>query len=364
MLNILILTASIGNGHNQVAKNLQESLRTIGFHVTTIDFLEVSPHDVNNFFSKAYKNLLKYKPDLFRQICRFSENETLGNIKYMLAKINRRIIARLVCQYEPDIIVCTHFFPLAAAAAYKKSQHSSIKLIGFVTDYTVHPIWQINAVDQYFIAHPSLLKQFHALPPGSTQIFSTGIPVGADFTPVPRQNPFPRILVMTGHQTPESLQSILTILLDLPKNINITFITGKDSAQREKLSQIAETRKNFKVIGFTEKVANFMKSSDILITKPGGSTITEALATAIPTIVFSPIPGIEEENARFLSDNQLGLWATDNKTLETAIHKLLKNPLERQALSDCMLRLHAANAPVNIQKIFLAQAPSKKQVAL
>lgn len=364
MSNILILTASIGNGHNQVAKNLQESLRTVGFHVTTVDFLEVSPHDVNNFFSKAYKNLLKYKPDLFRQICRFSENETLGNIKYMLAKINRRIIARLVCQYEPDIIVCTHFFPLAAAAAYKKKHHSSIKLIGFVTDYTVHPIWQISAVDQYFIAHPSLLKQFHALPAGSAQIFSTGIPVGADFAPATRQNPFPRILVMTGHQTAESLQSILNSLQDLPQNINITFITGKDTLQYEKLTQIAKARKNFNVIGFTEKVASFMKSNDILITKPGGSTITEALSSAIPTIVFSPIPGIEEENARFLVDNQLGLWAIDEKALAAAVHKLLENPFERHALSDRMLKLHATNAPTKIQKIFLTETASKKQVAL
>lgn len=364
MSNILILTASIGNGHNQVAKNLQESLISVGFHVTTVDFLEVSPHDVNNFFSKAYKNLLKYKPDLFRQICRFSENETLGNIKYMLAKINRRIITRLVCQYEPDIIICTHFFPLAAAAAYKKSRHSPIKLIGFVTDYTVHPIWQVTAVDQYFVAHTSLLRQFHALSPGSAQIFPTGIPVGADFTPVTRQNPFPHILVMTGHQTAESLQSILNCLQALPQNIHITFITGNDTLQREELIQIAETQKNFKIIGFTEKVADFMKSSDILITKPGGSTLTEALATAIPTIVFSPIPGIEEENARFLVDNQLGLWATDHNALDAAIHKLLKNPFERQALSNRMLRLHAADAPANIQKIFLAQAASKKQVAL
>jgi processive 1,2-diacylglycerol beta-glucosyltransferase len=364
MSNILILTASIGNGHNQIAQNLQQILSTTGCNVTTIDFLEVSPHDVNNFFSKAYKNLLKYKPDVFRQICRLSGNDSLSNVKYMLAKINRRIIAKLAQQYQPDIIICTHFFPLAAAAAYKKKYHPRFKLAGLVTDYTIHPIWQLASVDQYFVAHPSLVKQFHTLPPGTTQILPTGIPVGTGFVPALRSSNFHRILVMTSHQTTNSMESIITALQGLPISTLVTFITGNELRRQLELEQLAKKHKNFEIIGFTTQVSSFMKSCDLLITKPGGSTLTEALATGTPLIVFSPIPGIEEDNARFLEENQVGYWARTATQLIILMQRLLHHPLERQQLSQRMLSLEISQASKQIQQVVLSELEVESQVAL
>lgn len=348
MHTILILTVSIGNGHNQAAFNIHQKLHASGYEVKTIDFLQTERYGLNKFLSQAYQKLIEYKPELFRHICKVSEFDKFGNVKYLLAKMNQRIISRLVEEYQPDTMICTHFSPLAAAAQYKKKYYSSFKLVGIVTDYIVHPIWEVTHVDQYFVAHPSLVKQFkHSNNPSNT-IIPSGIPIGSDFTPPIRSTIINKILVMTSGQTDQSMSDMIAILQTLPHYIDITFITGKDTERKKQLEELTKDNTNFKILGFTNQVAALMKTTDLLITKPGGLTVTEALATATPCIVFSPIPGIEEDNARFLEKNHLGYWARNKHQLNELITTLLQSPEKRILMSQRMLALQSAQATNNI----------------
>jgi processive 1,2-diacylglycerol beta-glucosyltransferase len=337
MHNVLILTVSVGNGHNQAAFNMQQNLQAAGCTVTTIDFLQMQHYGLPNLLSKAYKTLIEYKPSFFRQICKISEIETFDNVKYMLAKANQRVIGRLVQKYQPDTILCTHFFPLAAAAAYKKKYHSVFKLVGIVTDYIVHPIWDVAYVDQYFVAHSALVSQLKNTRHPLGSVIPSGIPVGSNFTPVVHSASLNNILVMTSWQTDETMLMILNVLQILPRRIHITFVTGNDLPRQKQLGKIAFHHQNYTVIGFTNQVASLMKQSDLLITKPGGLTITEALATATPILVFSPIPGIEEDNARFLEQEHLGYWAKCEDELQNYVTSFLKSPQQLVSLSQNML---------------------------
>lgn len=365
MRSVLILTVSVGNGHNQAAFNISQQFNTSGYVVKTIDFLEAQRYGVNTLLSKAYQKLLIYKPELFRQICKISEADKFDKVKYMLAKINQRAIDRFVQQYQPDLIICTHFFPLGAAAEYKKKYGSPFKLVGIVTDYIVHPIWEIAHVDQYFVAHPSLVKQFrHINCTRPNTIIPSGIPVGADFTPTLRQLGNNKILVMTSGQTDESMSDIIHVIQALPHHIEVTFITGRDIKRQKQLEQLTYGNQQRRVIGFTNQVASLMKSADLLITKPGGLTITEALATATPLLVFSPIPGIEEENARFLEKHNLGYWAQNKAQLSTFITQFLKHPQQRMMISQQMLTLQSAAASNNILHHLTSGLSPESKVAL
>lgn len=359
MHTVLILTVSIGNGHNQAAFNIHQKLHESGYKVKTIDFLQTERYGLNKLLSKAYQTLIDYKPELFRHICKVSEFDKFDNVKSLLAKMNQRIIGRLVQKYQPDTIICTHFSPLAAAAEYKKKYCSSFKLVGIVTDYIVHPIWEVAPVDQYFVAHPSLVKQFkHSSNPSNT-IIPSGIPIGSDFTPPIRSTIINKILVMTSGQTDHSMLNIIAILQTLPRHIDITFITGKDTERKKQLEELTKNNTNFKVLGFTNQVAVLMKSSDLLITKPGGLTVTEALATATPLLVFSPIPGIEEDNARFLETNHLGYWARNKNQLNELITELLQIPEKRLLMSQRMLTLQSSQATNSIVNYLIADMDRK-----
>jgi len=130
---------------------------------------------------------------------------------------------------------------------------------------------------------------------------------------------------------------ILNVLQALPRTIHITFVTGNDLPRQKQLEKVAIHQPNYTIIGFTNQVASLMKKSDLIITKPGGLTITEALATATPILVFSPIPGIEEDNARFLEQEHLGCWAKCEDDLRDYIDTFRENPQQLISLSQNML---------------------------
>jgi len=348
MHTVLILTVSVGNGHNQAAFNMQKTLQQAGYDTITIDFLQVQRYGLPNLLSKAYKTIIEYKPTFFRQICKISEIDTFNNVNSMLAKTSQRAIGRLIKTYQPDTILCTHFFPLAAAAAYKKKYHSAFKLVGIVTDYIVHPIWDVASVDQYFVAHPSLLPQLKSSLHPSGSIIPSGIPVGTDFTPVVHSSSLKKLLIMTSWQTDETMSMILQALETLPAITEVTFITGNDLPRQKKLEKIAAHHKNYTILGFTNQVAALMKETDLLITKPGGLTITEALATATPILIFSPIPGIEEANARFLEKEHFGVWAQNGSQLQNYLAAFTKAPQLLTALSKNMLAQQSSQASSKI----------------
>ena len=363
MTNILILTASIGNGHNQIASNLRNKLASSDCNVSVVDFLQASSYDVNNLVCNIYMKILQYKPDFFRSICHISENNKLNNIKYILAKINRRIIHKLVRKYQPDCIICTHFFPLAATAAYKEKYNADFELAAVVTDYSVHPMWQIDSVDRYFVAHCSMVEQFSGSFRAYDQVLPTGIPVGPDFIPADIYPDSNNILIMTSNQTEQSMSEIINMALHLPPEITVTFITGNDINRQKSLQKLAENHKNFTVIGYTKQVAYFMKKCGLIITKPGGSTISEAIAAGTPLVIVSPIPGMEEDNARFLEDNGLGFWVhTPEKLLEFTT-SLLNDPAKRHTVRKKMLTLHMSEAADRIRDIILADLFRKNKVA-
>ncbi|WP_196594076.1 MGDG synthase family glycosyltransferase [Pectinatus sottacetonis] len=361
MTNILILTASVGNGHNKAAQSLREKFTGSGCDAVTVDFLETS-YNMNKLFCNMYKQVLQHKPILFRSICQISENNKIGNIKYLLAAINSGSIGKIVGKYSPDVIICTHFFPLAAAAAYRKKYKAQFKLFAVVTDYVIHSVWQIENVDKYFIGHRSLCSQF-----GNNirenDVIASGIPVGRYFLPMKVIKVNKKILVMTSLQSESSMMDIINIMKKMPCDINVIFITGHDIKRQQMLRHIAEHNKNFTIIGFTDQVASFMKNSDLIITKPGGITISEALAVGIPLLAYSPIPGIEESNAEFLQKNNLGYWAKNKKELYIMVQKFIKELPTRKKINKKMLQLKMSKAAEIIKDDILDYLAKKNKVA-
>ncbi len=362
MANVLILTASIGNGHNKAAASIYENLNNTGINVQLVDFLETSSYNMNKFFGNFYKTLINYKPEVFRLICEMVKNEKLNQIKYILGRINYTVIKKLILQYQPDVVICTHFFPLAAAALYKKDYLHKFKLMGVVTDYTVHPVWQIKGVDKYFIAHDFLKKQF-VFRTNKSNIIASGIPVSRDFVHVKHNEMKNKILIMTSNQSAENMLDIIYIAKKFADILNITFITGNNKNQYDLLQQTFKENRKMVIIGYTDKVASYMKSHDILITKAGGMTISEAIATGIPLIMYSPIPGMDEENAQFINDKHLGIWAHNKNNLEQSIDKLLYDKNLYENIQKNMLDLHIERAGCIIKNNILLYIYKKNKVA-
>lgn len=114
-------------------------------------------------------------------------------------------------------------------------------------------------------------------------------------------------------------------LANIKENIQIVAVSGKNKKVYERFKQIAENKENIKVLEFTNKVPELMSISDLVITKPGGITSSEALASNVPILAINPIPGQEEENAEFLEENKVAIWLKPKDKLQEKLKEVLKD---------------------------------------
>jgi processive 1,2-diacylglycerol beta-glucosyltransferase len=121
---------------------------------------------------------------------------------------------------------------------------------------------------------------------------------------------------------------ILITIIENNKNVQIVAVAGKNEKAQEKVeSYILENNasENIKLLSYTNKVAELMSISDLVITKAGGLTITESLASGLPIAIINPIPGQETENAVYLEEKEVGIWIRKNDNINEALNGLLES---------------------------------------
>lgn len=183
-------------------------------------------------------------------------------------------------------------------------------LICLMTDYGPHRAWIADHVDAYIVSTPDMIPEMQAMGVKKELIYPFGIPVGDVFQQkgkpellekIGMEPGVPTILIMAGSFGVTNILNIYKDLIRLPTEFQIIIITGRNQKLYEAFTSVIEkSPKKTKLVFFTDEVENYMQASDLLITKPGGLTVSEALACSIPLAVFDAIPGQEEDNANFL----------------------------------------------------------------
>ena len=133
-------------------------------------------------------------------------------------------------------------------------------------------------------------------------------------------------------------------------------VSGKNKEMNEKFNEIVQNtnrEENIKILDYTNQVPELMSISDLVVTKPGGLTTTESLASGLPMIVINPIPGQEEENAEFLEEKGVGIWLKKEDNVEEVLHQIFSNPLKMQNMKIKARLLAKKNSTEDICKIVL-----------
>ena len=133
-------------------------------------------------------------------------------------------------------------------------------------------------------------------------------------------------------------------------------IAGKNEKMKQHFESIVKEfkrEKDIKVLPFTDKVPELMAISDLVITKPGGLTITESLASGLPIIIVSPIPGQEEENAEFLEEKGIAVWIRKHENPQTILGLLLNNKEKLEQMKQNTNLLANKNSTGDICEILL-----------
>ena len=339
-MNVVIFSVSIGDGHNQVAAALEGALTKRGHTVQVIDALEfVSP-----FFSKvlleSYLRMLRFTPSIYGRLYQLADEPALFDFTSAVNNLLSSGFRKLVAQFVPDTVVCTHPFPTGLLSALKIKLGIDIPLVSVMTDYTVHHLSIHPAVDFYITASPKLSYQLTQNGIPKHKVVPIGIPIRAQFTKPPSKSGarkslglanVPTVLMMGGGLGIGTSPELVRVVDHYLSDCQILIITGKNENLYRELTA-AQFSNDVHIYGYSKKVHIYMAAADLLVTKPGGVTVSEALSMGLPMAFLSPLPGQEWRNSAFLVE-QLVAIQFEVATLAPKLADLLSDPLRLQCMS-------------------------------
>ncbi|MBQ3407896.1 MAG: glycosyltransferase [Clostridia bacterium] len=347
MKKILILYAKYGGGHSSAANAIKNYIDNHYKDIETniVDCIEYINKTINKISTSAYKKITTTTPRLWKKVYYNSEKGTLSKISNGTNKFMARKLYHLVAEYSPDIIISTHMFSSQMISYLKKKNKINCILATILTDFAPHDQWLVGSTygDYFFVSHEKmrddLVNKFGI---AKNKVYATGIPLSEKFL----QNfdkqeiiksfglvPDKKIILFFGGGEfglgKDPTISILTALTKHLDNYQIIAISGKNKKMNEAFMEVSSQLGNppeLKIFDYISNVPEAMSISSLVVTKPGGLTSSESLASSLPILIINPIPGQEEENAEFLEQSGAAIWIKPFDNADLVINNLLNSP--------------------------------------
>ena len=338
-MRILILSANTGGGHNSASWALAEQFDKMNVACEIADCLSFISEKMSDFISWGHSYVYRKHPRLFGAGYRFEERHTPKFIYARCAKGADALHEKILEGY--DAVVCTHVFSGLMMTAMREKFDLRLPTYFVSTDYTCSPGVSEILADVYFIPHRMLLGEFIRGGISADKLQASGIPIGSTFYEVKEKDlareelSLPqdkRLVVLScGSMGAGKLEkSAIKLFEKLPEDVVLVVMCGNNEKTYETLRAVQDDR--LIVVGFTDRMADYMSAADLYITKPGGLTTSEAIAKRLPMAFINAVPGCETRNFNFLIQSGVACGVKKWRQLPALILKLLRDPsvAERQ----------------------------------
>lgn len=334
-MKILIATETIaGKGHEKAAKVLKNVISANSYdEVKIVCLLKVFNRFLESLIRNIYITMIKRFPYLW-QIMYKKESKFGLLFKDLIANVMYIKLKSYFDKEQPDLVIATHAAGLGVLAKYKKS-HDYL-LAAVFTDFQVNSFWVYDEIDYYFVAAEEFKQKLLAYGIEENKVYITGIPIDPIFFQnygtkndlgVDKQN-YLKLLIMGGGLGLGGIKEVITALNQLDDVlIDVSVIAGNNTKLYNELNKLkSKVKYPFRVYSYVEDIYNKMVDSDLLISKPGGLTVSEALSVQIPILIYKPLPGQEEHNLKYLIKNKAAIRINNVNELQYWIKYINKNP--------------------------------------
>jgi processive 1,2-diacylglycerol beta-glucosyltransferase len=334
---ISILYLSVGSGHQMAAESLANAIKQAEPNLPVI--AEDPFAEKNKILPKILNALqaisIALAPDIYDLAWRLKADYDSYQWLTDVGVVQEFLIDRLA-KHNADTIIATHVMPCILGVGLKR--RSIIKNVyGVVTDFGAHSLWPTGDVNRYFVASDELKNMLFFRGINSTEIHVTGIPIREFPKSTSKKSIHSRmrILLISGGIQSGSYANIQRYVSDLLgiltaedfENIEMTIVTGNQKQLRKELIKQVEGKKpNVRILGFVSDMPRLMMKNDILITKPGGLIISEALAIGMCIVLAEPGPGQERANANFLARKGVAFKGETPEEVAQVLKFLRENP--------------------------------------
>ncbi|HEX3626982.1 MAG TPA: glycosyltransferase [Verrucomicrobiae bacterium] len=337
-MRIFIATVTAGGGHNAAAAALEEAWRALrpDDTVERVDLLKFFSPLHKKIYADGYVKFVEHAPELWGMLFSKTDSPKLvrGFAKWSRAfpSASRTKFKKYLQAFRPDAVLCTHFLPHELLGMPRKNVKAPQPFVTtVVTDFEAHALWMDSSVDLYCVAADETKARLVARGVPPENIVVTGIPVSSKFSskPDPKavrkayglRDDLPVMLVLGGGFGMGPLAEILAELDKAAGQFQIVVVVGRNEKLRGKLAA-RDHKHPTRVLGFTTNMHELMAIAELIITKPGGLTTSEALAMGKPLFILNPIPGQEAANSDFLLERGAAAKANRVEDLPFRVEQL------------------------------------------
>jgi processive 1,2-diacylglycerol beta-glucosyltransferase len=367
---VLIVSASAGTGHLRAAEAVEQALRSSApeVHAAHVDILELAPSWVRSVSGGGFEALAARAPWLWRELYERTDGPSGSEARWgdLARRVLFREFGRLLSAERWDYVLCTHFLPgqLTAGCA-------GLPPFGaVVTDFTLHRYWVQARAAQYFVATEELAAELRVRVPGAG-VSVTGIPIGPRFGEAPdggaarselglaQDRP---VALVIGGGMGLGIEEAVTAALDANvAGLQVVAVCGRNEGARLRLAGLGISADRLQVHGYLAGIERYLAAADVVVTKPGGLTTSEALALGRPLLLTRPIPGQEEGNVRTLTAAGAAVSVPEPGSLRQALGWIFGEPQVLAGLGVAARRVGrpdaAARVAESIRRNCVAPAP-------
>lgn len=348
-LRILVFSASFGAGHQKAAEAIIETIKNVEPNSRIIheDFMVLINKALNYVMRNSYIKLIKRAPKLWGRFYNRTQKISEDSVfQRLLNTLGRSQFLKYIDSIQPDVIVCTYPTVAGVLAQLRLNGKLTVPLVTVITDYTVHSQWIHQGVDLYIVGSSKIYDGLveRGIDPKMIQV--TGIPVNPRFesktdkskilTKLGLEQNRMTFLIMGGAYGVLGKAKWMCKLIAMSQAaLQVIVVCGKDRRLYKSLDSVIEEARNPMVrFDFINNVDELMTAADVIITKAGGLTVTEALTKHLPMVIYKPIPGQEENNAHFIQEIGAARIAYTDKEFVGIIDEFIKTPHLLRKMSD------------------------------
>ena len=369
-MRVLFLSCNTGEGHNSTAKAIISVLEARGVECRIEDVLACLSPKFSKFISNWHARLYKYAPKLSDAGYRIFERnpgdpEDSVTPVYELLSLGARKLWEILVEGDYDAVVCVHLFSALMMTEVRKNFVSKEPCFFAATDYSPAPLLEYSNLDGYFIPRAVPEAEFVQAGIPADRLIPTGIPVRQEFyahgdrdaarkaLDLPEQGNV--TLLMCGSMGCGPIRKLgKDLTRALPEDSTVVAICGRNDKLAESMADLHDPK--MRVLGYTQNVSDYMDAADLIVTKPGGLSSTEAACKHLPMVFINAVGGCEEKNFELFLERGYAVGSADpEETAELAV-SLAGDPERLHDMSSRLADGFSANSAVEIADHVMSSA--------
>lgn len=358
-VRVLVVSGSVGAGHDGAARELAARLRARGAVVQVRDFMDAIRPAAQRLLREGYTSTVGYVPFAFEYLFRRLEHPgLLWRAERAICASGTPAVRAWVQEAEPDVVVST--YPLASQCLgdLRASGDLGAPLVTYLTDPAVHASWLHPATDVHLTVTEAAAAQGRAQ--YGVETVAAGPLVPARFAAAPGLERLVALRAELGLPTGRPVALLVAGSLGLgdvvptvrdvaAAGLAPVVLCGRNERLRRRVDAVAAATG----LGWRDDVHELVQVADVMVQNAGGLSATEAMVAGLPMVTYRSIPGHGRANARVMHEAGLAPWVQDAASLARALHEqvargrsVVEHPDPADAVLDVALRAGAPSVPV------------------